>query len=608
MTDKVFSQVTDKKCTIVEDINNIELPKDDFDHEKAYNLFINECFDRNGKPLTDYKACKEYYMQYVYPTLQNEYYVWFGVAQEFVVYDKTTFFDVFTAKVNDIITKWMKKENRKFYSIVSDSTLPRVIGNKLNMSKGLLHKANKKYKDYDENIKKKVDIFIKFMLDVLCSGNDESLKYILKWLAYMCRGKKNKSCLYLKGPQGIGKSTFLDFIINYVVGFDVCQLADAEMIKSSNNKLLLGKLFAYFEELPTFSENDWKAIDGKLKHMITGDTLLFSEKFERKFTAVNSNNYIIVTNVNAIKSSDGRRYFILDLSSQYRENHEYFNYIISNCYNKEVGEAFFMYLMDIDLTNYEAQKDMPMTKAKQNAIIDLMDNSHKFIKEMYFLKKKGIKEAPTELYKQYCDWCNVQYIKSRKRNDFFDKLKEINIIYKSGHGNKNMYSVDASTLYEIGMKYKWLHELDEFDNENHEQKQYHDVNDKNDNELKDLLHEALKNIEDKDIEINKLKNQIKIFEDMMKKNEAQEVETIKSNESDDIIVQEKQPNKKKPRKLNNFEPMDILKEKSKKLEMIMKVNDDVITDNEEENEKEEEEKIIICDDDLENIISGDEFM
>ena len=35
----------------------------------------------------------------------------------------------------------------------------------------------------------------------------------------MVRGNKNDSVLYLKGPQGIGKSTLSEFFQNYVILF-----------------------------------------------------------------------------------------------------------------------------------------------------------------------------------------------------------------------------------------------------------------------------------------------------------------------------------------------------------------------------------------------------
>jgi hypothetical protein len=43
------------------------------------------------------------------------------------------------------------------------------------------------------------------------------------------------------------------------------------------------------------------------------------------------NNYIINTNVEAIKASEGRRYYILDLSTQYKNKHEYFNKLYDTC-------------------------------------------------------------------------------------------------------------------------------------------------------------------------------------------------------------------------------------------------------------------------------------
>lgn len=54
-------------------------------------------------------------------------------------------------------------------------------------------------------------------MKVLASGNKKAFDYILKWYANVA-GKKNQSVLYLRGPEGINKSTMIDFIRDHVLG------------------------------------------------------------------------------------------------------------------------------------------------------------------------------------------------------------------------------------------------------------------------------------------------------------------------------------------------------------------------------------------------------
>jgi hypothetical protein len=114
--------------------------------------------------------------------------------------------------------------------------------------------------------------------------------------------------------------------------------------KFINNKILFCKLLVIFEELENFSTNQWQGVSTRLKRDTTSDTCIYEEKNEKAFTARNISNYIINSNVDAIKDDDGRRYFILDLSNSRKGDLEYFNKIYANCMNDEVGEAFFSFL------------------------------------------------------------------------------------------------------------------------------------------------------------------------------------------------------------------------------------------------------------------------
>jgi hypothetical protein len=166
----------------------------------------------------------------------------------------------------------------------------------------------------------------------------------------MARGGKNQSVLYLKSDEGIGKSTFTDFLRKHVIGHKLCIQSGSQPLISQFNKILFCKLLVIFEELENFSTNQWQGVSTRLKRDTTSDTCIYEEKNEKSFTARNISNYIINSNVDAIKDDDGRRYFILDLSSKRKGDLTYFNKIYTECMNDEVGEAFFSYLHSVDLT------------------------------------------------------------------------------------------------------------------------------------------------------------------------------------------------------------------------------------------------------------------
>src|SRR5690606_13754303 len=117
-------------------------------------------------------------------------------------------------------------------------------------------------------------------------------------------------------------------------------------LKTKFNSELAGKILVIFEELENFSSSEWQGISTTLKRMITSPTLMIEAKGKDQKELKNLNNYIIMTNEDAIKDDNGRRYFILPISSKYLGNNNYFDKLY-DCFNNEVGKAFYSYLFEI---------------------------------------------------------------------------------------------------------------------------------------------------------------------------------------------------------------------------------------------------------------------
>ena len=59
----------------------------------------------------------------------------------------------------------------------------------------------------------------------------------------------------------------------------------------------------------------------RLKKLCTSPTMTYSDKHEKGFVAPLLANFILNTNNNAIKNSDGRRYFVVDISPKYLKDY-----------------------------------------------------------------------------------------------------------------------------------------------------------------------------------------------------------------------------------------------------------------------------------------------
>jgi hypothetical protein len=320
-----------------------------------------------------------------------------------------------------------------------------------------MHEYSKKYSEYSVETQGKVNIMLDFVKLIWANNDDKVNQFLLKWLANMVKGNKNSSCIYVKGDEGIGKSTLVDFLRDYVVGLKLFVKGKADHLKGQHNMQLLGKLFCVFEELQLFSEAEWKAVDSELKDIITSNYMSYVDKYEKRFDAENFCNFMVLTNFNAIKGANGRRYLALDMNVSKMNDFKYFDYIF-NCFNKEVGEAVFAYLFEIDTVSFNSL-DIPITQAKRDLCADLISPLEKFLKFTYLLKNKNINMKVKELFQYYLEYANDGKHGAISAQQFCKQMRELGLNHYPSNGC-NSYKIPVEDLAEIANRKKWLHELD----------------------------------------------------------------------------------------------------------------------------------------------------
>jgi phage/plasmid-associated DNA primase len=207
-----------------------------------------------------------------------------------------------------------------------------------------------------------------------------------------------------------------------------------------------------------FGKSEWESMSSTLKRMITSNRISLQNKGTKAYEAENINNYILLSNNDAIKDDEGRRYFILDVSTHRLEDDKYFSQLYNECFNDKVGEAFYHYLYTIDLEGYNAQK-YPLTQNKLDSFTKRLDNVYQFLKDEYILLKQPIKCTVNELYEQYK--IHGTNKKIYLKQDFNKKMEEINIKYYKSQGH-NIYKASYEQLLDIANKRHWIHKLDEF--------------------------------------------------------------------------------------------------------------------------------------------------
>jgi hypothetical protein len=374
---------------------------------------------------------------------------------------KRTYFN----RMSKELCNYYFKEFSDIKSIIYDVNQDTFFEDKLNLCPRLKFKPS--IFTYSDKTNKQIDFIKNFLKEILCSNKQDSYDFLLKWLSNMVKGNKNTSCLYLKGVQGTGKSSLFYFLSNHVLGKNLCLETGSDPIRTKFNEILGGKLLVNIEELENFSRNEWESISSTLKRMITSNSITLQNKCTKAYETTNINNYILCSNNDAIKDDDGRRYFILDISTKKKDNHDYYNSLYK-CMNDEVGEAFYNYLLTIDTENFNPQS-FPMTNNKLDSLSKRLDNVYKFVKEEYILNNYKLDISLTEMYSYYKIYCRNNLIKPVPKEDFNRKLSEANI-NKIRKNNKYYFDIQLIDLVSIAKKNNWINDLDEFDEKNIKEK------------------------------------------------------------------------------------------------------------------------------------------
>lgn len=500
------------------------------------SIEINEDFSINKLVNLPSKDQVDYLIKYI-KQMDTGDYIMLRPKDQYKVITYQQFSQVYKPKLDGDNKKLFSKRV-EVYNTCVDIHKPFIYGENINLAGQLRHKY-KPYKDFSDKAKKGVDVALNFLHEVWCCNIDEQYNYILKWMSNMIKGNKNETALLAQGPKGIGKSTWNEFLTTHVIGSDLILETGSEPLRSRFNKILMGKLLVVFEELENMSIAQWCEIGSKLKRMITSNKIVYEEKNEKCNKAKNINNYIILSNHDAIKEADGRRYFCVDISTKYREDFKYFKKLTDTIMNDEVGHAFYSYLKEIDTSKFFSG-NMPLTTNKKDKISERLEDVFKFLKEEFILKKKNIKATVAELYEDYK--VSKFYNAKMSKVMFCKKLREVGIEnYKSGSTRK--YSISFENLKKIATKYNWIHELDEYKEDDDD---FEFIDNEPVNSI--TLHEHEKQIDNYETKLKELEQEIKKLKNDKKHPRGEHASASRISDAGKHPSMQERPKKEKKKK------------------------------------------------------------
>jgi Family of unknown function (DUF5906) len=248
---------------------------------------------------------------------------------------------------------WIEHEQRRQFSeiVYAPGLAAKLANGKLNLWNG-----------YGCDPKKgNCDLYLTHLRKNICSCDAVYESYLLNWMAYAIQrpDRQGEVAVVMRGKEGTGKG---------VLAKQFGQLLGAHYRHIVQAKHLTGHFNAHLQHCSVlFADEAFFAGDRShesiLKALITEETLLIEPKGLDAFPVRNCVHLMMSSNNDWVvpAGADARRYFVLNVSDDHIQDHEYFA-AITNEMDDGGREALLYLLLNRDLKDFNVRL-APQTKA-----------------------------------------------------------------------------------------------------------------------------------------------------------------------------------------------------------------------------------------------------
>ena len=298
---------------------------------------------------------------------------------------------------HNLFDVWLEDRNRKTYEggaflPYANKLSPAITGNKALPEPDENGKLNMFMGMTIEPIKGDCQPLLDHIKGVWCRNDNALYDYVIKWIARMFQypGEPGHSTLCVQGDQGSGKGIITDILRDaWGPGIHSLVATTQSEITAKFNSSMATAIFVCLNEA-VFSGD--KSIAGKLKAMITDETLQVEPKFVDSYTAANCMHFIFTSNYDWIAPIElgDRRYVTLETTTDHiTAGHEtdedkakakraYFKRLVE-CKNNGGSEAFVHYMLKLDLAGYDPREIPECGSAKRfEAVMRSLDMVHQW--------------------------------------------------------------------------------------------------------------------------------------------------------------------------------------------------------------------------------------
>lgn len=325
----------------------------------------------------------------------------------------------FNGKMREKADIWLKSpKRRKFTGITFDPTTTEHHRDYYNIWKGFAYKA-------------KQDTATKYWAHVknnICSNDERHYQYLRKWLAYTFQKPDVvHTALVLCGSQGVGKNSFVE-PLGRLLGQHYVLLSSINELVSNFNYHLKNAVLIHANE--ALWGGNKKEI-GAIKAMITEQTCLIEGKGKDRIMVKNFKHIILSSNEDwpVHIDADDRRFFVLRVSDQHKEDHTYFAQIQYEL-NNGGYEALLHDLLNEDLAGFNPRR-LPHSSEAFDIKLRSANSAARYIYDALFVGNFDPENdwtttiTKSDLYALYRNWCHASGEKEIDSGQFGRTIKKI---------------------------------------------------------------------------------------------------------------------------------------------------------------------------------------
>jgi hypothetical protein len=264
---------------------------------------------------------------------------------------------------------------------------------------------------------KKIELeFILNHIKILCNHDENVYDYFIKWIAQMIQYPHIKTIMptFISG-EGSGKGTLFKLFEKMLGGEKVFETTNpGRDVWGDFNGMMCNCFLVNLNEL---SKKDTLEAEGKIKGLITDNTLAINQKGIPQYKIKSYHRFITTTNKEEpINSTNGdRRNLIIRSSDEKKGDYIYFetihnyledNDVIRTCYDYFKGVEGMDKFKDISIPQTEYQ-----TNLKELSRSPIEQWLECFTREHMNDCKECIELLGTEIYELFTNWCSGNGIK-----------------------------------------------------------------------------------------------------------------------------------------------------------------------------------------------------